>query len=57
MLKYRLANGGWFAIRPSGTEPKIKFYYSLKGKDETEAVRLFERYRNLLEKRFGLQTV
>ena len=57
MLKYRLANGGWFAIRPSGTEPKIKFYYSLKGKDETEAVRLFERYRNLLEKRFGLQAV
>lgn len=57
VLKYRLANGGWFAIRPSGTEPKIKFYYSLKGKDETEAVRLFERYRNLLEKRFGLQAV
>lgn len=54
VLKYRLQNGGWIAVRPSGTEPKIKFYYSLKGKNEKEAVRLFETYRSLLEKRFGL---
>lgn len=26
-LKYFLKNGSWFAIRPSGTEPKIKFYF------------------------------
>jgi phosphoglucomutase len=25
------ADGGWMAVRPSGTEPKIKFYYSVKG--------------------------
>lgn len=27
VLKYYLADGSWFAIRPSGTEPKCKFYY------------------------------
>ena len=54
VLKYRLAGGGWFAIRPSGTEPKIKFYFSLRGKDEMEALRLFDRYRSLLEKHFAL---
>ena len=54
VLKYRLAGGGWFAIRPSGTEPKIKFYYSLRGRNEEEALRLFGAYRSSLEKQFGL---
>ncbi len=27
VLKYDLGDGTWFAMRPSGTEPKIKFYY------------------------------
>lgn len=31
VLKYLFADGGWMAVRPSGTEPKIKFYYSLRG--------------------------
>lgn len=31
VLKYFFADGGWMAVRPSGTEPKIKFYYSVKG--------------------------
>lgn len=26
-LKYVMTDGSWFAMRPSGTEPKIKFYY------------------------------
>ena len=26
-LRFFLDNGSWFAIRPSGTEPKIKFYF------------------------------
>lgn len=54
VLKYRLSGGGWMAIRPSGTEPKIKFYFSLRGRDEMEALRLFDRYRSLLEKHFAL---
>ena len=31
VLKYFFADGGWRAVRPSATEPKIKFYYSVKG--------------------------
>lgn len=30
VLKYKLDNGAWFCIRPSGTEPKIKFYFGVK---------------------------
>ena len=26
-IYYQLADGAWFLVRPSGTEPKIKFYY------------------------------
>lgn len=37
VLKYFFADGGWMAVRPSGTEPKIKFYYSLKGAHMEEA--------------------
>ena len=31
VVKYWLANGSWVAVRPSGTEPKIKFYVGTKG--------------------------
>lgn len=37
VLKYYLADGSWIAVRPSGTEPKCKFYYSVKGKDREDA--------------------
>ena len=30
VLKFYLENDGWFAVRPSGTEPKIKFYFGVK---------------------------
>ncbi len=34
VLKYKLDDGSWFCLRPSGTEPKIKFYFGVKGKNE-----------------------
>lgn len=37
VLKYYMADGSWFAVRPSGTEPKIKFYCSVQGKDAPAA--------------------
>ncbi|OFD87946.1 phosphoglucomutase [Bacillus mycoides] len=30
VLKYQLADGSWFCLRPSGTEPKIKFYFGVQ---------------------------
>lgn len=36
VLKYFLEDGSFVAIRPSGTEPKCKFYYCIKGKDKKE---------------------
>jgi len=31
VLKYILADGSWFCLRPSGTEPKIKVYFAVRG--------------------------
>ncbi|MEC0225770.1 phospho-sugar mutase [Paenibacillus alba] len=31
VLKFKLEDGSWFCLRPSGTEPKIKFYFAVKG--------------------------
>ena len=37
VLKYYLEDGSWIAARPSGTEPKLKFYYGVKGTDANDA--------------------
>jgi len=37
VLKYILADGSWIAVRPSGTEPKIKFYIGVKASSQAEA--------------------
>ncbi|MBE7037860.1 MAG: phospho-sugar mutase [Ruminococcaceae bacterium] len=37
VLKFFLDDNSWFAARPSGTEPKIKFYFGTVGKEEKEA--------------------
>lgn len=49
VLKYWLADGTWFAIRPSGTEPKIKFYLGTVD-DSQEAVNTkLESYVNAVD--------
>ena len=39
VLRFVFEDGSFVAIRPSGTEPKCKFYYNIKGKDEELATK------------------
>jgi phosphoglucomutase len=38
VLYYELENEAWFCVRPSGTEPKVKFYFGVKGTQMEEAI-------------------
>ncbi len=49
VLKLVMDNGSWLAIRPSGTEPKIKVYYSIKMENKELADRKLEEYRSLMK--------
>ena len=42
VLYYELENNAWCCVRPSGTEPKIKYYYGVKGADLKDADALLE---------------
>lgn len=42
VLYYKLTNQAWLCIRPSGTEPKIKFYIGVRGSSEENAVKEVE---------------
>ncbi|KGL42252.1 phosphoglucomutase [Listeria newyorkensis] len=50
VIKCFLEDGSWFCLRPSGTEPKIKFYFSIKGETEAAATEKLERVREGLLK-------
>ena len=50
VLYYRLKNGDVIVVRPSGTEPKIKFYYMLEAKDRTDAEMKVKAYQETLDK-------
>ena len=45
VLSFTLDNGDVIVARPSGTEPKIKFYFMLIGKDKDETVAKMAQYR------------
>ena len=44
VLKYFLADGSWIAVRPSGTEPKCKIYYCIKGADKADVAEKRKNY-------------
>ncbi len=48
VLKYYLADGSWIAVRPSGTEPKCKFYYCIKGTDKADAHAKTEKFQKAM---------
>jgi len=49
VLKYYLSDGSWVAIRPSGTEPKCKFYYCIKGEGMADCIAKKQRIAQSLK--------
>ncbi|MBO5293821.1 MAG: phospho-sugar mutase, partial [Clostridia bacterium] len=47
VLKFIFADGSWVAVRPSGTEPKCKFYYSPVADDEKQAKKKLDEMRSM----------
>lgn len=54
VLRFVRSDGSWIAIRPSGTEPKIKCYYSIKAGTKEEGRAQYEEYKKQLESFMGL---
>lgn len=50
VLYYQLENNAWCCVRPSGTEPKIKLYFGVKGKDEEDATNSLENLKDAMVK-------
>lgn len=48
VLKYIFNDGSWLAVRPSGTEPKIKVYYSIVDKDRQNAHVRLEKIKSVM---------
>jgi len=52
VLYYELEDNGWCCVRPSGTEPKIKFYFGVKGNSLEDSDVKLENLRNALMEMF-----
>jgi len=51
VLKFIMHDGSWIAVRPSGTEPKIKIYYSIKCPDEDTARAQLDELKKIVRNR------
>lgn len=55
VMKFLCSDGSWFAVRPSGTEPKIKIYYCIKGRSLRDAEDKLDARRQSLEAELELR--
>jgi phosphoglucomutase len=55
VLKFILADGSWFCLRPSGTEPKIKVYFAVRGENLEDAESRIERLATTVMTRVDAQ--
>ena len=49
VLRFIWENGSWMAVRPSGTEPKIKVYYSIQAGTRDEAKAKLQEYKSVID--------
>ena len=49
VLRFIWKNGSWMAVRPSGTEPKIKVYYSIQAETRELAKAKLAEYKNVID--------
>lgn len=54
VLKFFLKGGSWIAVRPSGTEPKLKMYYSIRGIDSSTCERSLQNIRTIINGIMGM---
>lgn len=54
VLKFFLKGGSWIAVRPSGTEPKLKIYYSVRGIDSSTCERSLQNIRTIINGIMGM---
>lgn len=55
VVEFKLEDNAGVIVRPSGTEPKIKFYYTTKGRDTAHAQEIAERLSQSMKAELGLE--
>ncbi|WP_088042285.1 phospho-sugar mutase [Bacillus sp. EAC] len=54
VLKYHLEDGSWVCLRPSGTEPKIKFYFGIVGENREDSFQKLNSLQNAFMEKIQL---